>query len=60
MKVPEGKMIVKKVSCDICMKEIPPSEINCVEAEDYVMNFCGLDCYDKWRKQEEQKEQKKA
>jgi YHS domain-containing protein len=28
--------------------EIPPSEAHCAEAEDYVLYFCGLDCYREW------------
>jgi hypothetical protein len=45
------------VSCDICMKEIPIDEANSFEAQDYVVHFCGLECYEKWRskKQPEQK-----
>ena len=37
------------VSCDVCLQEIPDSEAGIVEAEDYVMHFCGLDCYRQWR-----------
>jgi hypothetical protein len=39
------------VSCEVCMKEIPASEIRNSEAIDYVIHFCGLKCYEKWRKQ---------
>jgi hypothetical protein len=31
------------VPCEVCFKEIPPSE-----AQDYVAHFCGLDCYRAW------------
>ncbi len=55
MKVPERKMMVEQVSCDVCLVEIPPSEAKSVEVHDYVMHFCGLDCYDQWRKQKEPK-----
>lgn len=37
------------VSCDICMKEIPKSGEHVAEAEDYVVHFCGIDCYQQWR-----------
>ena len=37
------------VACDVCLREIPQSEADIVEANDYVMYFCGLDCYKKWR-----------
>lgn len=34
------------------MIEIPVSEVMSSEALDYVMHFCGLECYDQWSKQE--------
>jgi hypothetical protein len=43
-----------KVTCEVCFKEIPISEAKNVKATDYIMYYCGLDCYDKWRKQEEE------
>lgn len=36
------------VSCEVCLKEIPKSLAHIEEAEDYVLYFCGLDCFDKW------------
>lgn len=42
-----------KVACTICLKEVPTSEAKSDEASDYVRHFCGLDCYDKWRKKAE-------
>lgn len=39
------------VACDICMKQVPISEAQIEEVSDYVMHFCGLKCYNKWRKQ---------
>jgi|GEM_PF-759887 len=42
---------VKHVPCSVCMKEIPISEAIVSEAKDYVANFCGLTCYDKWKNQ---------
>ena len=58
--VMSNKMTPKEpehVSCDICMKEVPIDEANSFEAVDYVVHFCGLECYEKWRskKQSEQK-----
>ena len=43
------KIDTESVSCEICLKEIPQSEAGIVEAEDYVLYFCGLDCYRQWR-----------
>jgi hypothetical protein len=36
------------IACEICLKEIPRSEAVNAEAEDYVVHFCGLDCYRAW------------
>ena len=37
------------VSCEVCLEQIPSSEAHMEEANDYVMYFCGLDCYKVWR-----------
>ncbi len=34
------------VNCDECFKDVPVS----VESEDYVAYFCGLGCYNLWKK----------
>ena len=39
-----------KVSCDVCLTEIPETEARSAEGEEYVRYFCGLDCYERWRK----------
>lgn len=39
------------VACEVCMKEVPKSEATIPEAMDYVVYFCGLDCYEKWKNQ---------
>jgi hypothetical protein len=41
------------VPCDMCHHDIPRSEAMAAEAADYVAYFCGLDCYDRWRRQRE-------
>lgn len=41
------------VKCEVCMKEVPQSEAKSAEARDYVMHFCGLDCYSKWEAKKE-------
>ena len=38
-----------KVKCEVCLKEIPQSEAKSAEAIDYVLYFCGLDCYERWQ-----------
>jgi hypothetical protein len=41
------------LSCDVCIKEVPVSNGKVLEIDDYVMYFCGLECFDKWHKQAE-------
>jgi hypothetical protein len=40
---------VEMVACDICRKEVPKSVAKMPESVDYVIYFCGLECYAKWR-----------
>jgi len=47
----------EKVSCEVCFKEIPISEASSVKATDYIMYYCGLECYEKWKKQAEKSDQ---
>ena len=42
------------VACELCLKEIPKSEAKVEEAADYVAYFCGLECYDKWKKENDE------
>ncbi|MBM4189473.1 MAG: DUF3330 domain-containing protein [Betaproteobacteria bacterium] len=42
---------VEQIACALCMKEIPKSEATVAEAADYLLYFCGLDCYDAWQKE---------
>ncbi len=44
------------INCEVCLKEIPISEAHVPEAEDYVMGFCGLECYKEWMKKAESEE----
>ncbi len=39
------------VPCNVCQHEVPASEALLAEAVDYVVYFCGLDCYERWRNQ---------
>ena len=45
----ENKSSDETVTCEVCLKEIEASESLSEEAEDYVINFCGLECYNKWK-----------
>ncbi len=52
----EKSSAIKAVSCEICLKEIPKSEAKTAEGSDYVLYYCGLDCYEKWQQDNEKKE----
>ena len=43
-----GLPAVTLVPCGTCRDEIPQSEAMSFEASDYVVHFCGLDCYQRW------------
>jgi hypothetical protein len=45
---------VEMVSCELCLKEIPVSEAKSEEATDYVLYFCGLECYAQWKQKPEE------
>ena len=40
---------IARIACRVCSEDIPTSEAMSVEATDYVVHFCGLDCYQRWR-----------
>ena len=40
-----------QVFCAVCEHEVPLSEAVVREASDYMVHFCGLECYERWRKQ---------
>ncbi len=42
---------VETVKCEVCLKEVPLSEATVSEASDYFVNFCGLECFEKWKAQ---------
>lgn len=44
------------IECSQCLKEVPASEAKNVEGVDYVAHFCGLECYDKWIKDNQDKQ----
>ena len=45
------------VACEICLKEFPKTDAHITEVDDYVINFCGLECYEKWQKKSPENEQ---
>jgi len=42
----------QRIDYNTCLKSIPGSEIKSLEAMEYITYFCGLDCYDRWIKQQ--------
>lgn len=36
---------VERLSPDICMREIPQSELGVSEADDYILHYCGTEYY---------------
>jgi hypothetical protein len=42
---------VETLACEVCLAEIPRSVAQSQEATDYVHYFCGVHCYDQWRKE---------
>ena len=42
------------VACSVCLVEIPGDLAVSFEGPDYVQHFCGLDCMDVWKNQQEQ------
>ena len=47
----DARVILDSVPCNVCQHEVPASEALVTEATDYVVYFCGLDCYERWRNQ---------
>jgi hypothetical protein len=45
-----------QVACEVCLKEVPHSDTQYEEAGDYVLYFCGLECYKIWREQDEKEQ----
>lgn len=39
-----------KVNCAQCLREVPESEAKVREAQDYVLFFCGEDCFAEWQR----------
>jgi len=50
-----NKMQTETLACEVCLNEIPNTVNQHAEADEYVSNFCGLECYQKWRDSEDKK-----
>lgn len=40
--------ISQRIDCEACRTNIPLSAAKTSEGEDYIIYFCGLQCYEKW------------
>ncbi|RLJ17013.1 DUF3330 domain-containing protein [bacterium endosymbiont of Escarpia laminata] len=49
---------VEKLSQDVCMREIPLSEMGVPEADDYILNYCGTEFYAKQAENRAKKQKK--
>ena len=45
----QGQGTPVRITCAVCQHEVPISEAVVAEATDYLVNLCGLDCYQRWR-----------
>ena len=43
-----------QAQCAVCGADIVPGQAKSVETQDYMLYFCGLDCYQKWRKEHDE------
>lgn len=53
---PEEAPLPEKVSCRICHREIPRSDAIKDEGDDYILWFCGFDCYHQWQQEPGEKD----
>jgi hypothetical protein len=44
------------IACQVCLTEIPKSAAMSQEADAYTLHFCGVECYDKWKTSQEEKD----
>ena len=40
------------LSFEVCMKEVPIDEATNPETADYIVFFCGLECFEQWVSQD--------
>jgi hypothetical protein len=39
------------VQCEVCLKEVPRGDAQSSEVHEYVLYFCGLECYHQWHEE---------
>ena len=57
MAIPIRPAEEKKVACEICLNEVPISSAKNEEVQDYVIYFCGIECFGEWKQGEKNLEQ---
>ena len=45
--------VAGKTTCPTCSAELDPVDAYRVDAEEYVFHFCGAECFERWRRQQE-------
>jgi len=53
MNADQGSHALKMIACDTCKKVLPMADALAPEVADYVVHFCGTDCYETWVTQRE-------
>ena len=38
------------LACHVCLSEIPGSVASSLEGHDYVLHYCGTECYAEWER----------
>lgn len=56
----EKTLELVQVACEICLREVPTSGVRNEENGDYVLYFCGLDCYRQWREKADRENREPA
>ncbi len=52
MKTTHKRVVMETIPCQVCLSEVAKDEASVAEARDYIVFFCGLDCYERWRRGE--------
>ncbi len=50
----------QKIACDVCKREIPKAAALHPEGEEYVLNFCSIECLDYWKQEQKKAEPEKS
>lgn len=55
MPAPDRPFQPDDVKCDHCAKEVPASGAKSRTVDEYVLWFCGVECYEQWREDSKKK-----